>query len=198
MLNNHSEYADQKWSDINLKDDSINGSIFEGCHFLQCHFDNSVISQCKFIECTFKACSLDLVKFKGSSFLETDFIDCKMKGINWTEIHFPYVIVTSPIFFNRCDISYSTFYELNLPSIAAIECKAHEVDFRGTNLSNADLICTDFQNAHFHQTILKDADLREAINYRLDPNDNIIKKAKFSLPEAINLLSNFDIEIDNL
>jgi hypothetical protein len=40
---------------------------------------------------------------------------------------------------------------------------------------------------------LSDADLSQARNYMVDPSKNILKKAKFSLPEAMSLLYCMDI-----
>jgi fluoroquinolone resistance protein len=43
---------------------------------------------------------------------------------------------------------------------------------------------------------LEKADLRTAYNYSIDPSINKIKKAKFSLPGVVGLLSKYDIEIE--
>jgi hypothetical protein len=40
------------------------------------------------------------------------------------------------------------------------------------------------------------ASFRNAKNYNIDPNNNFLKKTKFSVPEVISLLSAYDIEID--
>ena len=42
----------------------------------------------------------------------------------------------------------------------------------------------------------KEADFRQAVNYRFDPWQNQIRKAKFSSPEVLVLLEGFDIEVD--
>ena len=44
-------------------------------------------------------------------------------------------------------------------------------------------------------TNLSSADFSGAQNYQIDANENTIKKAIFSLPEALSLLSTFDIKI---
>jgi hypothetical protein len=50
--------------------------------------------------------------------------------------------------------------------------------------------------AIFHGTTLEKADLRTALNYAIDPENNWIRKAKFSLPAVTGLLSKYEIEID--
>jgi uncharacterized protein YjbI with pentapeptide repeats len=198
MIKSNSQYSNKKFIDIKPDLSAIENTVFENCSFINCNFDDLSIKKCKFSECTFKSCSLNLVKFTGSSFLETEFFDSKMKGINWTEINLPLVIITSAVFFNSCDLSYSTFYELKLPGIIMVLCKAHDVDFRMADLSNADLSGSDFKNAQFNKTNLKSADLRESINYRINPIENIVTNAHFSFPEVVALLQAFKIKIDDL
>lgn len=198
MFESDNHYSNQRFIDLDCQHHEIQNSRFENCSFINCILDNSQIKKCTFLECDFKSCSINLVKLTGSSFMDTEFKDCKMQGINWTEITFPYVILTSPVFFNTCDISYSSFYELKLPGISILECKAHDADFRSADLSNSDLSGTDFQNAEFNHTNLKDADFRSSVNYRLDPTSNNIINARFSLPEVISLLAAFKIKIDEL
>lgn len=42
------------------------------------------------------------------------------------------------------------------------------------------------------------ANLKDAINYHINPNENDIRKGKFSIPEVLNLLHSFQIEMDSL
>jgi fluoroquinolone resistance protein len=54
---------------------------------------------------------------------------------------------------------------------------------------------TDFEKSQFIHTKLYAADFTEAQSYSIDPTQNDIRKAKFSLPDAIHLLDGFDIQI---
>ena len=74
-----------------------------------------------------------------------------------------------------------------------VECIAREVDFTGTNLTRANLAKTDFLGSRFADTNLSYADFSEAVNYGIDPRTNRLKKAVFSIPEVVSLLSAFDI-----
>lgn len=75
-------------------------------------------------------------------------------------------------------------------------CVAREADFAETNFSEAKLCGTDLTAARFANTNLTKADLRQAKNYSIRPDSNKIKKAKFSLPEAMLLLYGLDIELE--
>jgi hypothetical protein len=50
-------------------------------------------------------------------------------------------------------------------------------------------------DALFDRSVLEKADFTSAVHYRIDPNINQIKKAKFSLEGLPGLLSAYQIEI---
>ena len=72
----------------------------------------------------------------------------------------------------------------------------HELDFSETDLSSAIFEGCDLQRSIFSGTNLEKADLRTSYNYSIDPEQNRLKKAKFSLPGVIGLLDKHDIQID--
>jgi len=74
-------------------------------------------------------------------------------------------------------------------------CVAHEVDLAEADLADGDFRGTDFLNSKFLHTNLTKANFTDARNYTINPISTTVKKAKFSLPEAISLLRAFDIVI---
>jgi fluoroquinolone resistance protein len=76
--------------------------------------------------------------------------------------------------------------------------KLRECSFINTNLSDADFTDTDLQGTIFHQCKLDKADFRDAKNYAISLKTNTAKKAKFSYPEVMRLLTFFDIVIEGL
>lgn len=73
--------------------------------------------------------------------------------------------------------------------------KVKESHFTNTLLNSADFGDVDLSGTVFHNSDLSKADFSRAMNYNVDPMTNKIKKAKFSLPEAVGLLRGFDITI---
>ncbi|MCJ8155237.1 pentapeptide repeat-containing protein [Chryseobacterium sp. SSA4.19] len=71
-----------------------------------------------------------------------------------------------------------------------------EVDFSECDLSNASFGYCDLSGAIFDKTNLEKADFRMAVNYSIEPAQNRLKKAKFSLSEVHGLLSHLGVEID--
>ena len=196
-LTKTNEFYDTNFIDINFPDRELKNIIFENCGFISCNFSETKFHGCKFIDCELRASNLSNSQFDESSFSEVMFYDSKAIGINWTKLRWPYIKLSSPFQFYKTDISHSSFYSLELKELVIEECKAHDVDFRSADLSGSFFMATDFKNSQFMLTKLYAADLTDAINYFINPNKNDVLKAKFSMPDVINLLHSFDIEIQD-
>jgi uncharacterized protein YjbI with pentapeptide repeats len=192
---NQTEFYDRSFIDLSFNDIELNNKVFEHCTFTHSSFIETKFSSCKFIDCEFKSCNLSSIQVKNCSFNETLFDESKMIGINWTHAKWPLIKLTSPIKIYKSNISHSSFFELELRDLIIEECKAHDVDFRGCDLSNSLFMLTDFQGSQFMRTKLYSADFTDAINYNINPIENDIRKGKFSMPDAMNLLNHFEIDI---
>ena len=173
----------------------IAAAEFQECRFVRCSLSESVLRACVFDECVFVECDLSLVKLPHSVFSSTRFEDSKIIGVNWTEARWPRLRLLVPVRFEKCIINHSTFLGLDLKGVRFTECTAKDVDFREADLSKADFSGTDLTGAQFGRTNLTGANLESARNYRIVPAENTLKGARFSLPEAMSLLSGLDIEI---
>lgn len=71
-----------------------------------------------------------------------------------------------------------------------------EVSFIGTNLTNSSFENCNLDNAIFNDTQLAGADFRTAYNYKIDPEFNPMRKAKFSTQGIVGLLDKYDIKIE--
>ena len=189
------KYVERTFETVDSAGSEIAAAEFRECRFVRCCFSESVLRACVFDECVFVECDLSLVKLPHSVFSATRFEDSKIIGVNWTEARWPRLRLLVPVRFEKCVISHSTFLGLNLKGVRFTECIAKDVDFRETDLSTADFSGTDLTGAQFGSTNLTSANLRSARNYSIVPSENTLKGARFSLPEAMSLLSGLDIEI---
>ena len=190
---NAQEYYDQIFKNFHLEQGEILSAEFTDCTFVQCSFEAAVLSNCRFSNCTFQDCNLNLTEISGSSFPSTRFENSKLMGINWTQGDWSRSGFSNLVGFFECVISHSTFIGLELKSIQMKNCVANEVDFRDADLSKADFRGTDLAKSLFGNTNLTEADFSQTRNYHIDPGNNILKHAKFSLPEAMALLYSMDI-----
>ncbi|HSW59004.1 MAG TPA: pentapeptide repeat-containing protein [Dehalococcoidales bacterium] len=184
-------YYQEKFNKLAVTRAVYNGLSFEecefwGCHLIDCKFEKSRFLRCVFRECILSAiipmnCRLDDVKFLGS----------KAIGIDWTKSQRAHDLE-----FSQTQINYSNFRLMPLTGIKITHCEAKEADFTEADLSGGDFQGTDFEKSRFFKTNLADANFKGARNYFIDVKNNILKKTRFSMPEALNLLQSLDIILD--
>jgi fluoroquinolone resistance protein len=184
-------YYREKFSKQSFTKETIRSRAFEECEFNACSFIDTRFEKCKFLECKFNDCILSAVIPMDCRFQNIKFSRCKAIGIDWTKTQH-----LEDLDFTECQINYSNFKLLHLPKTRMVKCEAKEVDFIETDFSNGDFRNTDFENSRFFKTNLTGADFKGAINYLIDVKNNTIKKARFSLPEALSLLSGLEIIIE--
>jgi uncharacterized protein YjbI with pentapeptide repeats len=190
-----SRYEDEVLQGIELGGVEVRSSEFHECRFDGGTLCESVLRACRFVECVFERCDLSLVRLPGSAFSACHFENSKIIGVNWTEASWPATRLWPPVSFARCVLNHSTFLGLDLTGVRITECTALDVDLREANLTGACFDGTDLTGSQFGRTDLTDADLRSAKGYRIDPRENTLRGAHFSLPEAISLLEGLDIDL---
>lgn len=190
-----SEYDDESFENLDMTGATLEGIRFRDCSFTRCNFSEATLARCRFSDCQFQDCNLSLATLTGSGFDGVTFIDCKMVGIHWTKAHWPRIRVAKALVFRRCALNDSSFFGLDLRECELVECRAIDVDFTDANCEDADFSDTDLSDSVFARTRLVRANFTDAQNYRIDLFNNDIKRARFSLPEAVSLLYSLDIEL---
>jgi len=163
---------------------------FEQCQFVGVDFKNLNLSHARFIDCHFENCDLSNGQLNNTKFLSPLFSHCKMIGIDWNQSN----DLINPQFI-ECILNYSSFAGMKLKKMSFKGSQLHDVDFTQADLSESNLDETDLLNTRFNSSILVKSSFVGAINYHINPLSNKIKGAKFSLPEAIGLLADFDVII---
>jgi fluoroquinolone resistance protein len=193
-ISSQSHYSDQVFADVVWeRREQLVSSEFHDCTFVRCRLVETVFRSCRFLNCTFCDCDLSLAQVPDSVFSGTKFEGSRIVGVDWTRADWSAIGLRGPIGFDRCAISHSTFIGLKLRRIRIRNSVAVNVDFREADLSLADFAGTDLSESLFSSTDLTKADLSRARNYHIDPGRNVLKQAKFSLPEAMSLLYSMDI-----
>ncbi|MDG2392750.1 MAG: pentapeptide repeat-containing protein [Thalassotalea sp.] len=182
------KFYNQTFCEMNYFQEKISGKEFDGCHFQSCDFSEATFLNCEFSECKFTDCNLSIVNVNNSKFLDVDFIDCKVIGINWVKADWHGLALGSPLTFKKCMMNSSSFYGLSLEKTVIKDCRAHDVDFGEANFSGASFSGSDLTNSIFHKTNLTGANFNGAENYDINIKNNVIKNAKFCRYEAVRLL----------
>jgi uncharacterized protein YjbI with pentapeptide repeats len=132
-----------------------------------------------FPHCTFGKCDLSNLNPMNSEFFDVKFNGCKAIGIDWTR-----ALIFKDNSLTDCLVNYSNFRFRKMQGFVLKKCEAKEVDFIETDITGANFRHTDFENATFFKTNLTKADFTGAVNYGIDVTNNVLKEARFSLPEA--------------
>jgi len=192
LIEDTKSYYKEIFSGVTFTTKKIQNKEFEECTFEKCIFIECIFDNCRFIDCEFKGCSISANKPFNSQFTNIEFSDSKIMGFDWTKAKNVRILS-----FERCDISYSNFSYIRIPELKLIDCVAREVNFNESDLTSSIFTKTDFSLSIFSGTNLTKADFRKSINYFIDFKFNILKKTKFSLPEAISLLQSLDIILED-
>jgi uncharacterized protein YjbI with pentapeptide repeats len=197
MLASRKTYSDQNFKALKLDQESLRSAGFHDCQFKQVSFVGARLIDCRFANCTFTNCDFSLVQIPGCLLSSVLFERCKLVGINWTEADWTSVRLGEPLAFKECALNHSTFIGLDMQEVRMIGCTVIGVDFREANLSLADFSDSDLQESLFLHTDLTSANLSKARNYTIAPGENTLKQARFAMPEALSLLYNLDILLDD-
>lgn len=183
---------DKTFEKLVLMDQKISNREFDGCVFRNCDFSNSTFSECTFIDCEFTDCNLAMAKLPATSLKTVFFRDSKLLGIRFDECEDFLFNVN----FRDCVLDYSWFNRKKMP-------KTHFANssLKGVNFANCDLTAAVFENTNlegavFDETNLAAADFTSAYHFRIDPEFNPMKKAKFSTAGIPGLLEKYDLKIE--
>jgi uncharacterized protein YjbI with pentapeptide repeats len=100
------------------------------------------------------------------------------------------------LYFQNCHLKLSVFSKLALKKTTFNNCNVQETDFSETDLREAVFNNCDFQGAIFRHTNLEKADLQSSYSYSIDPENNRLRKARFSRQGIIGLLDKYGIIVD--
>jgi fluoroquinolone resistance protein len=185
------EHDGKLFEKIQFREKTVTGRKFTDCTFKNCQLNMLNFTNCNFTDCIFEDCDLSLIKVKDSFFNRVHIKGCKAIGIHWFDTGSPFAIN-----FADSNISYSSFFGKGLKKSKFKNCVAKEVDFSEANLTGADFQGTDLENSRFSNCDLSLTNFKEARNYDVSLVNNKVLKTKFSLPEALSLLNQFDIIIE--
>ncbi|MBE6068423.1 MAG: pentapeptide repeat-containing protein [Clostridium lundense] len=190
-ISQEKEYEDLTFRGLKKIDENIRDKTFINCEFNNCDFTQTDFSNSKFEDCIFNECNLTLVKYDDVKLRNAKFKGCKLVGVN----------------FNKCDtfileigfqdslIENCNFSSLALKKSLFKNSNILESDFVGTDLSECDFTSSSLGGTIFDNSNLSKANFSDAKDYDINPLNNIVKKAVFTMPEAMMLLRHFNITI---
>lgn len=186
-----SEYEGVVWDHVDFTGEDLARAEFQGCTFTGCDFSGVRLSATRFEDCRFADSNLSNAVVDHTRFDGVTFEACKLVGLNFGASD----PMTFGLALERCLLRYVNFSQLRWRKAVVRDCDAQDCDFRGSHLVAADFTRTRFRSCRFTGADLSSADFSHAQDYDLDVRTETLKKATFTLPEAMNLLAPFGLEI---
>lgn len=145
-----------------------------------------------FENCIFEDCDLSMVDFRRHIWSDVSFIRCQMSGAVFTNCKG----LNFTANFMGCDLRYSIFVDCSMIKTRFEKCRIIEAKIADANLSEAVFYDCDFAGTTFQHVKLQKADLRNSINFIIDPTTNMLRGAHFSRESLEGLVLGFRIKIE--
>ena len=164
---------------------------YELCSFENCIFNDTDLTGADFVECEFINCDLSNAFGKSIVMRDVKFKNCKLLGFRFDQCN-PFLLSLS---FEDCFLNFTSFYKLKLKGTKFLNCSMQQADLSDANLSFSLFDNCDLKFAVFQNTNLTEANFQSARNFIIDPEDNLLKGARFSSGNLEGLLTRHQLNI---
>jgi len=162
---------------------------FEDCTFKNCDFTGVNFAGCDFIDTTFEDCNLSMVKFGYIGLDKVHFIGCKLVGADFTTVK----DFLFNVKFSNCILDYAAFMKKKNRKCRFENCSLKGADFSEADLTESIFEQCDLSAAVFMNTVLNGVNFKTSFNFTIDPERNVLRKAKFSPDGLAGLLTKYGI-----
>ena len=169
-------WSHQEFEKCTFKNLNFTGESFAGSSFINCRFDACILTSI-----SLEGTKLDDVVFSGSNLSSVNFGQCSSFGFH--------------VDFQESKLDYASFLARNLKKTRFIDCSLREARFMSCDLTGAVFKNCNLELTIFASNILAQVDFLTSYNLSLDPDNNKLKKTKFSLHSLPGLLTKYDILI---
>lgn len=184
-------YDAQVFEQINSLEKGYNTSTFYGCVFKKCDFTEENFKGCIFVKCEFDACNLSMVKFKDIGFDGVHFKSSKLVGADFSAAK----DFLFSVHFDDCILDYATFMKKKNKGAKFLNSSLKGTDFSGADLTLSSFMNCDLSGTVFNKTVLNQVDFAEAHHFSIDPEQNSLRKARFSASGLSGLLHKYNIVV---
>ena len=104
----------ERFENLEISDEMFVSCKFVDCEFENCTFENLKLKGCVFTECKFLKCRISGIKGDRTQIRLTEFADCLIMGVNWSELMTETQIAIPFDKFTNCTLKYNIFIVLLL------------------------------------------------------------------------------------
>ncbi len=189
-------YENHKFENLKVIGQTLSDYKFIECEFNNCYFEECTLENCTFINCKFNKTNIITLKSKNSESKYSEFQGCNLIGINWNNL-LPKGMVAEPIrSIKESLLKYNYFIEMKMQKFDFSKNNILESLFENCDLRESSFKECNLSGTQFGKCNIEKVDFRDTSEYQIDLFTNKMKKAKFSFPEVVSLLSELDIIID--
>lgn len=193
------ERVGEEFTGLRLSGQEWSGIVFEDCLFEDCRFQEITLRGCRFTGCHFSRCRLGGLTFDNVQAMGNSLEECVVLGVDWSSLVDPRKQDLGFLPFDslaRCTLHHCVFFHLDLRKFSFTGCDLTGSFFEGCRLHAADFSRCLLQSTAFSHNDLTGADFRHATGYSFSVESNRMKDAKFSMPDAMNLLYGLGLQIE--
>ncbi|MGQ7871080.1 pentapeptide repeat-containing protein [Sunxiuqinia sp. sy24] len=184
---------DKIYRQVDFSEETLAGKEFDGCQFINCSFTKCDLTQTEFLNCSFEACTIMMVILNATGLKDVRMKGCKLTG-------FDFSLCNDFLFqldFDSCRLDYALFTGKKMRKTRFVSCSIVQADFSECDLTEAVFDDCLLSGTTFYRTQLEKADFRTASDFSFDPDENRIKKARFSKDGLPGLLQKYNIRIEH-
>ncbi|EFW77422.1 Mcbg like protein albicidin resistance [Pseudomonas savastanoi pv. glycinea] len=180
----------REFCELDLSDKKIADWSFSSCKFIKCNFSGAKLHKCQFDSCEFIGCDASNVTLGRSQFIDVRFNECKLLGLDWNEAASPLKLA-----FHKSRLDYNVFTNRNLVGLECVECFLRDAFFQKCDLTRSSFCGSDLCHTQFEECKFHYADMSDTINFGISPENNDITHAIMSVDGALALLHKYQLTI---
>ncbi len=166
---------------------------FEQCVFRKLDLSQAVLTQASLIDCRFEDCVLTAIALNSTKLYEVSFLRCLLTQVDFSGCDtFGFAVD-----FIECQLDHAVFLNRKLKRTRFIDCSLKEAHFANCDLSGSVFKGCNLEFAKFDDNNLTQADFSTSYNISLNPEENKVKKAHFSVHSLPGLLTKYNLVISS-
>lgn len=168
------------------------GQEFEQCTFKKLDLSRIAFTGSNFIDCRFEDCNLTRAELKNTKLYDVRFVNCKLPHVDFSLCN----AFGFHVNFQECQLDYTVFLNRKLKKASFIDCSLKEAQFIKCDLTGTGFEHCNVELARFEHNDLSHVDFSSSYNLEINPDENKLKKARFSLHNLPGLLTKYDLVIN--
>ncbi|WP_266369206.1 pentapeptide repeat-containing protein [Tellurirhabdus rosea] len=164
---------------------------FEQCTFRKLELTGVSLSGANFTDCHFEECNLTRIQLKNTKLDDAVFTGCNLSHVDFGVVN----AFGFRVSFRECKLDYTVFLNRNLKKTRFDDCSLREAHFLKCDMVGVVFNNCNLELARFGENNLSQADFSTSYNLRMDPDDNRLRKAKFSIHSLPGLLEKYDLVV---